>query len=158
MNKMKKYLFALICVMAVSVVAVSCVNSGPEPVPPVIDEFKFERSWRLQSIYDAEPEVDIYVRFSNGDFILYQRSKDSSYLFFKGNYTKDEENSILSGVYSDGTPWASDYKYTLDEDARVLILESLDDSTEISVYQPATMPDLKVFGASRAAEYDVKPL
>ena len=43
-------------------------------------------------------------------FDLYQKVGEGAHRYYKGTYTVDK--TIVSGVYSDGTPWASDYNVT----------------------------------------------
>ena len=161
-NKMKKYLFLLICMMLVVGAMVSCQVISPEQST---EESEPEQtvavmgSWRLTSIYGAPAEVDIYIDFGkNGVFTICQRTEELTYSVFDGHYTVNEEESIVSGVYSDGTAWNSDYKYSLDEQALSLVLESVNNPAEIAVYQSADMPDVSLRKASRAVVSDVKPL
>ena len=65
----------------------------------------------------------------------------------------------MSGVYSDGVNWACSYKLSINSDSE-LILESITENPEISVYEAAEMPgtataQVKVCGVE---VQDVRPL
>ena len=66
------------------------------------------------------------------------------------------ENSIISGVYSDGEAWADSYKFSLN--GGNLVFESQSNSAEVSIYEPAEMPSATTQSVSRAVASDVKPL
>ena len=54
---------------------------------------------------------DIYLSFSEDKtYELYQKIGDGPHYLYKGKYNFDGQ--ILSGTYSDYTPWAHDYKVT----------------------------------------------
>ena len=80
----------------------------------------------------------------------------NGYSQYTGTYTLDKENSILSGVYSDGEAWGSSSKYSISEDIN-LTLKSVNNPSEVSVYVPAKMPEVaSAQSLSRAG--NVKPL
>lgn len=56
-------------------------------------------------------QIDVYLGlYSDYTFDLYQKIGDGPHYLYKGKYNFDGQ--ILSGTYSDYTPWAHDYKVT----------------------------------------------
>lgn len=54
-------------------------------------------------------QIDIYLGlYSDGTFDLYQKVGDGPHYLYKGKYNYDGQ--VLTGIYSDDTPWAHDYK------------------------------------------------
>jgi hypothetical protein len=116
-------------------------------------------SWHIKSYCGAEAQVDLYMEFTaNGTFVILQRTELSGYKKFVGTYSVDGVNSIISGKYSDGESWADSYKYSLDNEGN-LLLQSVSNSSEISVYEVAEMPDVTAVGETRCEGVgSVKPL
>lgn len=114
-------------------------------------------SWHMVRFCGAAAEVDLYINFTReGNFTICQRSGNLAYAEFNGTYTIDEAASTISGVYDDGEPWGDSYKFSLDADFN-LVLESVANSAEVSVYEPAEMPAPATQSVSRAAAGSVKP-
>ena len=162
-QKMKKYLLHLVCMVALSLGMTGCDGfvigggSGEEPADKEVVELA--RCWALKSFCGVEAEVDIYIDLTkDGYFTIYQRTDDLSYTVFRGTYTADEEKSLLSGVYEDGSEWTTAYHYTVDVQAKELVLESVENPTEVAVYVPATAPTSAVVRTRLASVSDVKPL
>ena len=114
-------------------------------------------TWCIKSFCGSPVAADLYIKFnSNKTFTILQRTEMNGYSQYTGTYTLDKENSILSGVYSDGEAWGSSYKYSISEDIN-LTLKSVNNPLEVSVYVPAKMPEVaSVQSLSRAG--NVKPL
>ena len=137
--------------------ATSCENWNSDE--PVASDSRLVKCWHLVRFCDAAVDADIHISFAaNDEFVIYQRIEALNYTVLTGTYTANTNTSVLSGVYSDGTSWNSDYKYSLDEKALELVLESVNNPSEIAVYQSADMPDMSLYSASRAVISDVKPL
>jgi hypothetical protein len=114
-------------------------------------------TWHLKRFCGSEAEVDLYIDFSRyGTFTILQRTNELAYTAFEGTYTADNVTFTVTGVYSDGYAWANSYKFSLNE-AQNLILQSIENPTEISEYEPAKMPVPTTQNVSRGAT-DVKPL
>ena len=116
--------------------------------------------WHLKSFCGAPVDADVYMKFnSDRSFLILQRSGSKGYTEYRGTYSLDEDNLIVSGVYSDGVNWACSYKLSINSDSE-LILESITENPEISVYEAAEMPgtataQVKVCGVE---VQDVRPL
>jgi hypothetical protein len=117
------------------------------------------RCWRLVTFCDVPAEVDVYINFGkDGKFTIYQRTDELTYTVFNGTYTVDKEQSLISGVYSDGVKWATDYKYEVDAESEELMMESVKNPDEVSIYKPADVPVTKAANMRVASAEDVKPL
>lgn len=130
----------------------SCSNASKIELSAIIG------SWRLKSFCGSAAEVDLYIDFSRyGTFTILQRTDDLVYTTYEGTYTANSKTSVVTGVYSDGTAWVNSYKFSLDNDNN-LILESIENPSEISVYESTEMPTPSPQSVSRAARNSVKPL
>jgi len=133
MRKFVLLIASIICIVTLC----SCEknNSTPTELAVVVG------SWHMKSFCGADADIDLYIRFSrNNTFKILQRTDSLEYTEYNGTYEIDDENSIISGVYSDGESWTDSYRFSLNSDNE-LVLESLN-SAEISVYESSTMPKL----------------
>ena len=80
--------------------------------------------------------IDVYVSFGDGTFDLYQKVGEGRYFLYDGTYTLT--GNVLSGLYSDGTSWGSDYDISLETDS--LVLTANNGSGEVSVYTREDIP------------------
>ena len=120
---------------------------------------EFAGCWHLVSLYGAEVDVDIYIDFDNdGKFVIYQRTDNLAYTVFDGTYTVDTENSVISGVYSDGTTWLTSYNYVVDKENKTLTLTSVKNPSEVAVYEASEAPSSATVKSRCALISDVKPL
>ena len=181
MQKMKRVLIALLCVVSVLGLMTSCEgfnldfgsgdNTGqlPGETPGGGNDsgddtgeevgIVLTRCWKLKFFCDELVDVDIYINFGkSGKFTIYQRTEELAYTVFNGTYTVDEENSLLTGKYDDGASWASSYHYTVDVDAETLTMESVERPSEVSVYEPSEVPASATVNTRSASVSDVKPL
>ena len=63
------------------------------------------------TITESGVQIDVYLGlYADYTFDLYQKIGDGPHYLYKGKYSFDGQ--ILSGTYSDYTPWAHDYKVT----------------------------------------------
>lgn len=114
-------------------------------------------AWCIKSFCGSSVAADLYIKFNtNATFTILQRTEMNGYRQYTGTYTLDKENSVLSGVYSDGERWGSSYKYSFDDEIN-LTLESVTNSSEVSVYVPTRMPNVTLV-QSLSCVGDVKPL
>lgn len=172
-RKIGKHLLRLVCVMLLTIGAVGCEglhfgiisggndddNNNNNNGKPVQVDVSLTRCWRLVSFCGAPTDVDILIDFAkDGKFTIYQRSEELTYTVFAGTYSTDEENRLLSGVYSDGTTWATSYNYEVNAEAKELTLTSVNSPSEVSVYKPADVPVTKAINLRNASAEDVKPL
>ena len=66
--------------------------------------------WHYTGV-ESGVEIDIYLGLhSDMTFDLYQKIGDGPHYLYKGKFNYDGQ--VLSGTYSDYTPWANDYKVT----------------------------------------------
>lgn len=81
----------------------------------------------------------VYLQLGEDNrFSLYQNLRTAGFATFTGSYSLSGDGTVLSGVYTGGTPWESSYaieKYTPEE----LRLRSLNDGI-VSVYAPVVIP------------------
>lgn len=94
--------------------------------------------WHLVSAGELPMEsIDVYVSFGDGTFDLYQKVGEGRYFLYDGTYTLT--GNVLSGLYSDGTSWGSDYDISLETDS--LVLTANNGSGEVSTYVRKAIPD-----------------
>jgi hypothetical protein len=75
---------------------------------------------------------------------------------FNGTYTIDEENSIDSGVYDDGTSWLCDYNFVVED--KTLTLTNVGNVSEVAVYEESEVSASATVKTRSASVSDVKPL
>lgn len=130
-------LFLLFATLVLAIVT-SCTDREEVVLPPHVG------SWKLISYCGTPAEIDLYIQFTqSGDFTILQRTGSIGYTEYRGRYTVDEEAYILSGIYNDGQKWACDYMYGFNSDNE-LVLTSLNEAAEVSVYKPAQMPTVGI--------------
>ena len=144
---MKKILYMIIAAFVLA----ACGNGNIDPdTPPKTDPpaekpedkpaekiaDKIIGSWHSTSI---AIDGDIYLSFTNdGKMELYQKIGDGAYRLYRGTWTIDENNAVLSGKYNDGTDWASSYKIVMN--GNNMTLTSANDAKEESKYAKADIP------------------
>lgn len=98
------------------------------------------KEWRIESWNNESPVFDVYIAFNeDGTFEMYQQVYTLTYAYYGGTYIAND--GLLSGVYSDGSPWESIYKYSVSEDGSQLTLESEESISVVSVYVNETIPE-----------------
>ena len=73
---------------------------------------KLYGDWYCHSTSLTSTDVHVYVTFTGDTFILYQKIGDGAYRVYNGTYTLNQGeygSCILTGEYSDGTPWGAEY-------------------------------------------------
>lgn len=169
-RKIKEYVLHLLCVVVLLGGMTACEgfninfgggngtgtgneNGNDENVSELVN------CWHLVTLYGAEVDADIYIDFGKDcKFVVYQRTESLEYTVFKGTYTMDEENSIVTGVYDDGTAWLCDYNYVVDDVQKTLTLTNVANSSEVAVYEESEVPASAIAATRSASVYDVKPL
>lgn len=105
-----------------------------KPVEKLCD--KIIGSWHSTSI---AIDGDIYLNFTEDSKMeLYQKIGEGAYRLYRGTWTIDETNAVLSGKYNDGTDWASSYKIVMN--GNNMTLTSANDAKEESKYAKADIP------------------
>lgn len=128
--KARVYLFAVALLAAFTFVG--CKKNNDEPA--VDNSSKLVGEWHCAP---EEYDVDVYVAFSaEGTFDEYQRIGEGRYRHYAGTWTLNKET--LSGVYSDGESWGSDYTVSFADDT--MILTSNNESQEAMTYFKETIP------------------
>ena len=96
--------------------------------------------WHLVSTGELSMEsIDVYVSFGKGTFVLYQKLGEGRYYVYSGTYSLS--GSLLSGSYSDGTSWGSDYDIALDPGGELLTMTARNGSGEVSTYERKAVPE-----------------
>lgn len=69
---------------------------------------KIAGEWHYTTV-ESGVEIDIYLGlYTDYSFELYQKVGDGPHYLYKGKFAYDGD--VLTGTYSDYTPWAQDYK------------------------------------------------
>jgi hypothetical protein len=90
----------------------------------------------------------VYISLNEDNtFDLYQHTSDVLWVHYTGTYTLN--GSTLSGVYSDGVSWATDYtiKYNKAADPKQISLTS---TGNVGIYTATTIPDTVIDQATEA--------
>lgn len=99
---MKKFTKILLLAAAALFAFAACIDPETEKLEKVVGE------WHYAGV-ESGVEIDIYLGLSSDyTFELYQKVGDGPHYLYKGKYAFDGE--VISGVYSDYTPWAHDYE------------------------------------------------
>ena len=71
---------------------------------------KVAGEWHYTGV-ESGVEIDIYLGlYADSTFDLYQKVGEGPHYLYKGKYNFDGQ--VLTGTYSDYTPWAHDYNVT----------------------------------------------
>ena len=134
---MKSFLTKILAIVAISLSVSGCIitpGSGTEEDKGIVG------CWKLETFAGFQADTDVYIVFNaDNSFTLYQRSDSHNYTAFIGSYNMDKATSIISGVYSNGTEWAHQYKI-LTLDAKSLVWENCDNPAEVSEYSRSEAP------------------
>lgn len=126
---MKKLLFMLAALMLITVTGCKKENKKVDYKTAIVGE------WHCAP---TDMDADIYVAFEKeGDFSLHQQVGEGRYRKYTGSWTC--EGNVLSGTYTDGTPWGSTYQ--LDLDADTLTMTALNGSNEVMTYVKQSIPE-----------------
>lgn len=126
---MKKLLFMLAALMLITVTGCKKENKKVDYKTAIVGE------WHCAP---ADMDADIYVEFEKeGTFALYQQVGEGRYRKYTGSWTNAE--NILSGTYTDGTPWGSTYQMAFEADT--MTLTALNGSEEVMTYVKQSIPD-----------------
>ena len=90
----------------------------------------------------------VYMRFNDDkSFDLYQHTSNVLWVHYTGTYSLN--GTTLSGVYSDGESWATDYtiKYNKIAEPKQISLTS---SNNVSIYTETSIPDAVIDQATEA--------
>lgn len=93
----------------------------------------------------------VYMRFNeDGTFDIYQHTYSVLWVHYNGTFTL--EGNTLSGVYSDGEAWASDYTIAYHTSPKQIRLTRVGDAEgkDISIYDETEIPALVMEEATDA--------
>lgn len=129
-----KTIFKIILALSVLAAAVSC---GEKDNGPAVSE-KIVAEWHLVGVSGMTSVPQVYVDFSQDlTFELYQKIGEGRYRKYEGTYTVT--GSLVSGQYSDGEKWGSDYKASFEGDNMVLTAQN--GSEEACTYEKKALSD-----------------
>lgn len=134
---MRKTIYILFAILGMSLFA-GCDDDKKDNNTPLAKQLVGE--WRLTSWTGQAPQVfDAYIAFDGGSFTIYQKIESVKYQKYTGRYLL--KGDVLSGNYSDNTPWGSSYTVTADESSNTITLTSTADTGDVCVYTRATIPE-----------------
>ena len=128
-----KTISKVILSLSILLAAVSCNKiKGPDVAEAIVSK------WHLISVSGQSSTPEVYVEFAQDlSFELYQKIGEGRYRKYTGSYTVTE--SIVSGTYSDGEKWGSDYEASFDGDK--LVMTAQNGSAEVCTYEKKALPD-----------------
>ena len=134
-----KTISKVILSLSILLAAVSCdKDKGPEVADAIVSK------WHLISVSGQSSTPEVYVEFEQDlSFELYQKVGEGRYRKYTGSYTVTE--SIVSGTYSDGEKWGSDYEASFDGDN--LVLTAQNGSAEVCTYEKKALSETDKAGA-----------
>lgn len=129
---MKRILYNIIMAAAVLFLAVGCQKESERVKEMLVGD------WHYSGTEQGVAE-DVWLCFSaDGTFDMYQKLGDGVHWHSTGRYTIDVDKKVISGSYSDKTPWRYDYKYSLSGSSLVMKAVQLE-SYSVS-YSKGTVP------------------
>jgi hypothetical protein len=124
------------------------------PTPPVSgggDTSTIAGVWHLTTWRDAVPSFDIYLDITaNGVVTLYQRLESRAWECYISSAAM--EYSIIKGTYSDGVAWGATYYVSVNVEGNTMTWVDTADSSDISVYTRAELPEDIDITTTRGAE------
>lgn len=113
-----------------AVLFLSACNKKDEVMRNIVGEW-------LYADEESGQEIEVYLSFDVDDtFEMYQRIGAGAHRLRTGTYHVDR--NYVTGVYSDGTPWASDYILFFADDQ--MIMRSVQSEGYYAVYKKARIP------------------
>ena len=101
---MKKFFTKIVLCAAAVLALAACSNPDDEKMDIISGEWHYTTT-------ESGVQIDVYLGlYADYTFDLYQKIGDGPHYLYKGKYNFD--GKILSGTYSDYTPWAHDYEVT----------------------------------------------
>ncbi|MBQ7709327.1 MAG: lipocalin family protein [Bacteroidales bacterium] len=111
-------------------------KDNPEKPASIVGEWVLS-SYTTKAVTIGTEKVDIYLKFDASSFDLYQMLGAGRYTHYSGTYTLS--GNILSGKYSDGKSWASQYSVSIENNK--LTLTQSPDGKEVQTFTSTTIPD-----------------
>jgi hypothetical protein len=124
-------------ILAISVVFAAFSCGDPQSDGPVVSEM-IVAEWHLVSVSGLSSTPHVYVDFRQDlSFELYQKVGEGRYRKFDGTYAVS--GTILSGKYSDGEKWGSDYAVSFDGEK--MLLTAQNGSEEVCTYEKKALSE-----------------
>ena len=124
-----KNLFKLMLALSAVIAFSSCGSTGADPE----ESGNIVSEWHLISVSGLSSIPQVYVEFGTDlTFELYQKTGTETY-YNKYEGTYSVASAVLSGKYSDGEKWGSDYKISFDDGK--LVLTAQNGSEEVCTYE-----------------------
>ena len=103
MDMFMRKIFTKIMVCAAALFAfAACGDPEVERLEKIVGEWHYTTE-------ESGVEIDVYLGlYTDYTFELYQKVGDGPHYLYKGKFAYDGD--VLTGTYSDYTPWAQDYK------------------------------------------------
>lgn len=131
-----KTIYRIILTLSVAFAFISCGGSGGEDGPQVSTEIVAE--WHLVSMSGVSSVPQVYVNFAQDlSFELYQKVGEGRYRKYTGTYAVT--GSVVSGKYSDGEKWGSEYDASFD--GGKLVLTAKNGSEEVCTYEKKALSE-----------------
>lgn len=103
---MKKFIYRIFTIFAFSAIFAACESEEMRTKEALIGDWHYAGT-------ENEVAVDIWLSISADDtFEMYQMIGEGAYWKSTGTYRVDTATGIISGRYSDQTPWAHDYEFS----------------------------------------------
>lgn len=129
---MKKYIYKIFTIFVLIAAAVSCKSDEMRSKEDLVGDWHYAGT-------ENGVAMDIWLSLNLDDtFEMYQMVGEGAYWKSTGKYTADIETGIISGRYSDKTPWAHDYEFSVN--GSVLTLTAVDTPSYTTTYKRETVP------------------
>lgn len=139
--------------LLIAATLVGCNKDSKDKGPNSINE-KLVGEWVLTEWNGEAPEFVVYIDFNkDATFAIYQQVWSLDYQLFEG--TCRTKSDVLSGSYTDGSVWATNYKYSVS--GNNLTLTSQDGTSVKSVYEKCTIPEDVIAEATATRSAEVIP-
>lgn len=117
---MKNILYKMMMAIAALVLVTGCQKEEERVKEMLVGD------WHYAAI-DQNENIDIWVSFSaDGTFDMYQKIGSGAYWHSAGKYKVNTDEKLLTGVYSDKTPWKYDYRYSVSDSKLVMTAVQLE--------------------------------
>lgn len=139
MKSLKIWSLAVVLLMAL----VGCnkkPGNGPDGPTPSGNFDAIENEWKLVSVNGTPNEFNIYIRFDQGYFAIFQQAYTLDYQLFEGEYAV--EGGKLTGEYYDAGAWKCAYTGGVSEDGKTLTLKSDEENPVTCIYEACTIPEI----------------
>lgn len=130
---MKKLFVKILALLALAAAFAGCKKDDGAP-----ETGRIVGEWHYANGQTGAAQIDVYLAFdANSTFAVYQKIGEGAYRRYTGTYTL--EGNALTGVYSNGDPWASGYTVNIEADGS-LCLTSAADPNYVVKYSPSQIP------------------